>query len=58
VDREEFLRARKKLGKTQEQLAQLLATSLKAVHSWSRDCESAGPCGASGPLFGLYETKD
>jgi len=36
VDCEEVLRARKKLGKTQKQLAQLLGISLKAVHSYEQ----------------------
>lgn len=31
-----FLRARKKLGKTQKQMAELLGTSLKAIHSYEQ----------------------
>ncbi|UCG93822.1 MAG: helix-turn-helix transcriptional regulator [Candidatus Aerophobus sp.] len=36
MESEEFLLARKKLGKTQKQLAELLGTSLKAVHSYEQ----------------------
>jgi len=36
LDSEEFLRARKRLGKTQKQLAELLGTSLKAVTSYEQ----------------------
>ena len=36
MDTEKLLQARKKLGKTQKQLAELLGTSLKAVHSYEQ----------------------
>ncbi len=36
MESEEFLRARKKLGKTQKQIAQLLGTSVKAVRSYEQ----------------------
>ena len=36
MDDKEFLRARKILGKTQKQLAELLGTSIKAVHSYEQ----------------------
>lgn len=36
MDSEEFTRARKKLKKTQKQLAQLLGTSIKAVRSYEQ----------------------
>ncbi|RLB84925.1 MAG: transcriptional regulator [Deltaproteobacteria bacterium] len=36
MTKEEFAKARKILGKTQKQLAQLLGTSLKAVHSYEQ----------------------
>jgi len=36
MDREEFSRFRKILGRTQKQMAQLLATSLKAIHSYEQ----------------------
>jgi len=32
----EFLRARKRLSKTQKQLAELLGTSIKAIHSYEQ----------------------
>ncbi len=37
---EEFLRARKVLDKTQKQLAELLGTSIKAVHSYEQGWRS------------------
>ncbi len=36
MDSKEFLRARKKLNKTQKQLAELLGTSIKAIHSYEQ----------------------
>lgn len=36
MNSEEFLRARKKLDKTQKQLAELLGTSIKAIHSYEQ----------------------
>jgi DNA-binding transcriptional regulator YiaG len=36
MDRSEFKRARKKINKTQKQMAQLLGVSLKAVHSYEQ----------------------
>ena len=36
MDREEIASVRKKLGKTQKQLGELLGTSLKAVHSYEQ----------------------
>ena len=36
MQREEFVRLRKRLGKTQSQMAALLGTSLKAVHSYEQ----------------------
>ena len=36
MDRSEFRRLRKKLNKTQKQMAQLLGVSLKAVHSYEQ----------------------
>lgn len=36
MDRKEFIYFRKRLNKTQKQLAQLLGTSLKAVHSYEQ----------------------
>lgn len=37
---DEFLRARKKLNKTQKQLAELLGTSIKAIHSYEQEWRS------------------
>jgi DNA-binding XRE family transcriptional regulator len=36
MDNKKFLRARKTLGKTQKQLAELLGISLKAIHSYEQ----------------------
>ena len=36
MNRSEFNRVRKKLDKTQKQMAQLLGVSLKAVHSYEQ----------------------
>lgn len=36
MDKEEFKNLRKKLDKTQNQMAQLLGTSIKAVHSYEQ----------------------
>ena len=36
MDKEEFLRARKILDKTQKQIAELLGASIKAVHSYEQ----------------------
>ncbi|MBW1725430.1 MAG: helix-turn-helix transcriptional regulator, partial [Deltaproteobacteria bacterium] len=40
MDRKEFRYFRKKLGKTQLQMAQLLGVSLKAVHSYEQGWRS------------------
>ncbi len=40
MDSAEFLRARKKLNKTQKQLADLLGISVKAVHSYEQGWRS------------------
>jgi hypothetical protein len=52
MDREKFLLARKKLGKTQKQLAELLGTSLKAVHSYEQGWRSV-PAHVERQLFFL-----
>ena len=36
MDSKEFIHLRKKLNKTQKQMAQLLGTSLKAIHSYEQ----------------------
>jgi transcriptional regulator with XRE-family HTH domain len=56
VDREEFLRARKKLGKTQRQLAELLCTSLKAIHSYEQGWRSI-PASVERQILFLVCTK-
>lgn len=40
MDREEFLYFRKRLNKTQKEIAQLLGTSVKAVHSYEQGWRS------------------
>lgn len=43
MDRSEFKRVRKKLEKTQKQMAQLLGVSLKAVHSYEQGWRAVPP---------------
>jgi len=43
MDNKEFVHFRKKLNKTQKQMAQLLGTSLKAVHSYEQGWRSIPP---------------
>ena len=43
MDSAEFKHFRKKLKKTQRQMAQLLGTSIKAVHSYEQDWRSIPP---------------
>jgi len=40
MDSKEFLRARKKLNKTQKQMAELLGSSIKAIHSYEQGWRS------------------
>ena len=40
MDKEEFLHFRKMLNKTQKQMAQLLGTSIKAIHSYEQGWRS------------------
>ena len=40
MDKKEFSRFRKRLNKTQKQMAQLLGTSMKAVHSYEQGWRS------------------
>ncbi len=40
MESEEFARYRRKLGKTQRQMAQLIGTSIKAVHSYEQGWRS------------------
>lgn len=43
MESSEFLRARKKLGKTQKEIAELLGTSIKAIHSYEQGWRSIPP---------------
>jgi len=56
VDSEKFLQARKRLGRTQKQLAELLGTSLKAVHSYEQGWRSV-PAHVERQLFFLVSRK-
>lgn len=56
MDSEKFLLARKKLGKTQKQLAELLGTSLKAVHSYEQGWRSV-PAHVERQLFSWSRRK-
>ena len=52
MDSEEFKRVRKKLGKTQRKMSQLLGVSLKAVHSYEQGWRSV-PAHVERQLFFL-----
>jgi hypothetical protein len=56
VDGNEFAYFRKKLNKTQKQMAQLLGTSLKAVHSYEQGWRSI-PAGVERQVFFLVVNK-
>jgi DNA-binding XRE family transcriptional regulator len=43
MDSKEFIYFRKRLNKTQKQIAQLLGTSLKAIHSYEQGWRSVPP---------------
>lgn len=43
MEKEEFKRMRKRLNKTQKQIAQLLGTSIKAVHSYEQGWRKVPP---------------
>ena len=43
MNSKEFIYFRKKLNKTQKQMAQLLGTSLKAIHSYEQGWRSVPP---------------
>ncbi|MFU8819640.1 MAG: helix-turn-helix domain-containing protein [Desulfurivibrio sp.] len=43
MESSEFLRARKKLQKTQKEIAELLGTSIKAIHSYEQGWRSIPP---------------
>ena len=43
MDKKEFVRIRKKLRKTQKQMAQLLGLSIKSIHSYEQGWRSVPP---------------
>ena len=51
MDSKEFIYFRKKLNKTQKQIAQLLGTSLKAIHSYEQGWRSVPPSAERQILF-------
>jgi hypothetical protein len=56
MDDQEFLRARKILGKTQKQLAELLGSSIKAVHSYEQGWRTV-PAHVERQIFFLLARK-
>ena len=56
MDNKEFARLRKKLGKTQKQMAQLLGVSIKAVHSYEQGWRSI-PAHAERQMLFLISNK-
>ena len=56
MDDKEFARFRKKLGKTQKQMAQLLGVSIKAVHSYEQGWRSI-PAHAERQMLFLISNK-
>ena len=56
MDKNEFSHMRKKLGKTQKQLAQLLGVSLKAVHSYEQGWRNV-PSSVERQLLFLFSQK-
>ena len=56
LDSKEFVHLRKKLNKTQAQMAQLLGTSVKAIHSYEQGWRRV-PAHAERQLFFLVASK-
>lgn len=56
MDSKEFLTARKKLNKTQKQLAELLGTSIKAIHSYEQGWRSV-PAHVERQIFFLLSRR-
>lgn len=56
MDRKEILRARKILSKTQKQLAELLGSSIKAIHSYEQGWRSV-PAHVERQIFFLLSRK-
>lgn len=57
MDSKEFIRLRKKLNKTQKQMAQLLGTSLKAIHSYEQAWRSV-PASVERQMYFLVSKID
>ena len=57
MDSKEFIRLRKKLNKTQKQMAQLLGTSLKAIHSYEQAWRSV-PASVERQMYFLVSNID
>ena len=57
MDRNEFKKFRKNLDKTQKQMAQLLGTSLKAVHSYEQGWRAIPPA-VERQIYFLVSRKD
>lgn len=53
----EFIRLRKKLNKTQKQIAQLLGTSIKAIHSYEQGWRSV-PAAVERQMYFLVSRMD
>jgi DNA-binding XRE family transcriptional regulator len=59
MDSKEFIYFRKKLNKTQKQMAQLLGTSIKAIHSYEQGWRTVPPsCGAANVFPGLHDAEE
>ena len=56
MDSKQFVYYRKKLGKTQKQMAELLGTSLKAIHSYEQGWRNI-PVHAERQILFLYSRK-
>ena len=57
MDNKEFARLRKKLDKTQKQMAQLLGVSIKAVHSYEQGWRSIPAHAERQMLFLVYNMR-
>ncbi len=58
MERATFLQARKKLGKTQSEIAKLLGVSIKAVHSYEQGWRSIPPHAGRQIYFLLSRWRD
>jgi hypothetical protein len=57
MDSKEFIHLRKKLNRTQKQMAQLLGTSLKAIHSYEQAWRSV-PAAVERQMYFLISRMD